>query len=164
MKRVMRLPACILCGALACAAAGAAGPATEAPMTPLAHSAELTVEGAVAGGVLTLRVRPANGKQVPTVTNLAVRLDGRTLAVMARTDGSFAAPLKDVAPHAPGKLEIIVAHDGVLNALDGQLPGSAPGAGGGGTLSALIHKQTSWWILNVLIVLIGVIAVARRMS
>ena len=171
---MVRFPAWILLAALACTAAVsaepgvAAAPAAAAPMIAVAHSAGLSVEGGVAGGVLTLRVRRTSDPQPLKVTDLAVRLDGRTLPVMARTDGSFAAPLKDVPPHAPGKLEIIVAHDGTLEALDGQLPAGPPaagaGSGGGGTLGALIHKQMSWWILNVVIVLIGVIAVSRRMS
>ncbi len=168
MKRMMGLPPWILCGALACAAASAAEPAAQVPLTPVAHSAQLSVEGAVAGGVLTLRVHRASDPQPLKVTELAVRLDGRPLPVMARADGSFAAPFKELGPHAPGKLEIIVAHDGALDALDGQLPADAPaaaaGAGSGGTVGSLIHKQMSWWILNVLIVLIGVIAVSRRMS
>ncbi|HUO20791.1 MAG TPA: hypothetical protein VMU44_13555 [Steroidobacteraceae bacterium] len=176
---MVRFPAWILLAALAYTATvsaqpGIAGtpaaPAVEPPMTAVAHSAGLSVEGGVAGGVLTLRVRRTSDPQPLKVTDLAVRLDGRTLPVMARTDGSYAAPLKDVPPHAPGKLEIIVAHDGTLEALDGQLPAGPPaagagsGGGGGGTLGALIHKQMSWWILNVVIVLIGVIAVSRRMS
>jgi hypothetical protein len=167
MKRMMRLPLWILCGALACAAAAAAEPAAQVPMTPVAQSAQLSVEGAVAGGVLTLRVHRASDPQPLKVTDLALRLDGRSLPVMARADGSFAAPLKELPPHAPGKLEIIIAHDGALDALDGQLPAGAPaaaGAGSGGTVGSLIHKQMSWWILNVFIVLIGVIAVSRRMS
>lgn len=164
MKRMLRLPPWILCGALACAAVSAAEPAGQVPMTPVAHSAQLSVEGAVAGGVLTLRVHRANGPQSLKVSDLALRLDGRSLPVMARADGSFAAPLKELPPRAPGKLEIIIAHDGALDALDGQLPAGAAGAGGGGTVSSLIHKQMSWWVLNVVIVLIGVIAVSRRMS
>jgi hypothetical protein len=168
MKRMLRLPPWILCGALACAAVAAAEPGAPVPMTPVAHSAQLSVEGAVAGGVLTLRVHRANDPQPLNVTELALRLDGRPLPVMARADGSFAAPLKELPPHAPGKLEIIVAHDGALDALDGQLPAGAPaaaaGAGRGGTVGSLIHKQMSWWILNVVIVLIGVIAISRRMS
>lgn len=173
MKRMVRFLAAILCSTFAWAAGFAAEPAVQVPMTPVAHSAQLSVEGAVAGGVLTLRVYRAGDPQPLKVSDLAVRLDGRPLPVMARADGSFAAPLKDVPPHTPGKLEIIIAHDGALDALDGALPTSAlpagapaaaSGAGSGGTLSALIHKQMSWWILNVVIVLVGVIAVSRRIS
>jgi hypothetical protein len=167
MKRMMRPLAGLLCGALAYTVF-AEEPAVQVPMTPVAHSAQLSVEGAVAGGVLRLRVRRANDPQPLRVTDLAVRLDGRSLPVMARADGSFAAPLNEVPPHAPGKLEIIIAHDGALDALDGQLPVGAlaagASAGSAGALSSLIHKQMSWWILNVVIVLIGVIAVSRRMS
>jgi hypothetical protein len=163
---VTRLLAWIVAAALgSTAAAVAAGPAAGAA-NPLAHSADLTVDGAVAAGTLTLRVQRAGDQQPLHVTDLAVRVDGRPLPVMARTDGSWAAPLKDLPQHSPGKLEIIVAHDGALEALDGQLPASAPAAASapGGTLSTLVHKQMSWWILNVLIVLVGVIAVSRRMS
>ena len=163
MKRVMRFLAWIMAGALASAAAAADAPRSAA-RAPIAHSADLAIEGAVSSGVLTLYLQRA-ADQTLHVTDLAVRLDGRPLPVMARADGSWAAPLKDVPEHSPGKLEIIVAHDGALEALDGQLPGSAPAASAaGGTLSSLIHKQMSWWILNVLIVLIGVVAVSRRMS
>jgi hypothetical protein len=164
MKRVMRLLAWIVAGALA-SVAPAAAPAGAAP-APLAHSADLAVEGTVASGILSLRVQPAANHEPLHVTDLAVRVDGRPLPVMARADGSWAAPLKDVPEHSPGKVEIIIAHDGALEALDGQLPASAPAApaAGGGTLTSLIHKQMSWWILNVVIVLIGVVAVSRRMS
>jgi hypothetical protein len=165
MKRVMRLLAWIVAGSLASVAAAADAPAGAAP-APLAHSANLSIDGTVASGILSLRVQPAANHEPLHVTDLAVRVDGRPLPVMARADGSWAAPLKDVPEHSPGKLEIIVAHDGALEALDGQLPASAAAApaAGGGTLGSLIHKQMSWWILNVVIVLIGVVAVSRRMS
>ncbi len=166
MKRVMRLLAWIVAATLGGSAAAVAASPAGAAAAPLAHSADLAVEGAVAAGTLTLRVRRSGNQQPLQVTDLAVRVDGRALPVMARADGSWAAPLKDLPEHSPGKLEIIVAHDGALEALDGQLPLAAPAAASpaGGTLSTLIHKQMSWWILNVLIVLIGVIAVSRRMS
>ena len=67
----------------------------------------------------------------------------------------------------PGKLSIVVAHDGVREVLEAQppaAPAAAPPAVPRGVASTLIHKQMSWWILNILIVLIGVIAVSRRMS
>ena len=165
MKRVMRLLAWIMASALASVVAAADAPAGGVP-APLAHSADLAIEGTVASGTLTLYVQRAANHEALHVTDLAVRVDGRPLPVMARADGSWAAPLKDVPEHSPGKLEIIVAHDGALEALDGQLPASAAvaPAAGGGTLGSLIHKQMSWWILNVVIVLIGVVAVSRRMS
>jgi hypothetical protein len=164
MKRVMKLLAWIMAGALASVVAAAEAPEGAAP-TPIAHSADLAIEGTVASGTLTLFVRRTANHDPLHVTDLAVRVDGRALPVMARADGSWAAPLKDVPEHSPGKLEIIVAHDGALEALDGQLPaGGAPLPAAGGTLGSLIHKQMSWWILNVVIVLIGVVAVSRRMS
>jgi hypothetical protein len=62
-----------------------------------------------------------------------------------------------------------VAHDGVREMLTGQLPGAPAAAAAargaaGSAASLLAHKQLAWWILNILVVLIGVIAVSRRMS
>jgi len=166
MKHVMRLLASIVAGALSLAAVAATAGPPAAALAPLAHSADLAVDGAVAEGVLTLRVHRAGGDQALRVTDLAVRLDGRALPTAARADGSWAAPLTGSPAGARGRLQVLVAHDGTLEALDAELPASAAPAApaAGGTLSALIHKQASWWILNVLIVLIGVIAISRRMS
>ena len=46
------------------------------------------------------------------------------------------------------------------------MPLGAPGPATSGAASALSasHKQLAWWILNIVIVLIAVIAISRRMS
>jgi hypothetical protein len=111
-------------------------------------------------------VRRTADQQALAGVRLAVTADGRSLPVAARPEGTFGVPVKDL-PRAPGKLSIEVSHDGVREVLEAQLPGSpaaAPPAPARGVASTLIHKQMSWWILNVVIVLIGVIAVSRRMS
>jgi len=134
--------------------------------TPVAHSALISVDGVVAADTLVLRVRPTADQQPLTGAQLTVTADGRSVPVTARPEGTWGVPVKDL-PRAPGKLSIEVSHDGVREVLDGQIPGSAgtpPAAPPTGIVSTLIHKQSAWWILNVLIVLIGVIAVSRRMS
>lgn len=152
--------------------ASAQSPAAPAYL-PVAHSALLTVDGAVAAQTLLLRVRRAQDQQPVAGAELAVTIDGRSVRATARPDGTWAATLPELPAASPGRMEIVVAHDGVREVLDGQLPRSgAPPAsaadqapsGGAGFLATLMHKQASWWILNVLIVLIGVIAVSRRMS
>lgn len=144
----------------------AAAPAA-AGFAPLAHSALLTVEGAVTDDTLTLRVHATQAQAALAVTGLSVSIDGRAFAAARLPDGTWAVPLAALPAHSPGKLELLVSHDGVREVLAATLPAAspAPGAGFAGASNALRqHKQMAWWILNVVVVLIGVIAVSRRMS
>jgi hypothetical protein len=162
VKRLASTAACTF----ACAyAALAQAPAV--PFAPIAHSALITVDGTVAADTLVLRVRRTADQQPVAGVELGVMVDGRSLPVTARPEGTWGVPVKDLRTKPPGKLSIVVAHDGVREVLDGQMPGEAPApppGGSGSVASTLIHKQMAWWILNVVIVLIGVIAVSRRMS
>jgi len=156
----------IAAGALVCAAAVRADSPAAAAFAPVAHSALVTVEGVMAGDTLVLRVRRTADQQPLPGAELGVSADGRSIPVTARPEGTWGVPARDL-PRPPTKLSIVVAHDGVREVLEAQPPAAAAAAPPGqarGVASALIHKQMSWWILNILIVLIGVIAVARRMS
>lgn len=159
-------------GMLICAAPawsdGTAAPA----FAPLAHSALVTVEGASGDRTLLLRVRRTSDSQPLAGAELTVTVDGTSAVATARTDGTWAVPIPALAPGSPGRLAIVVTHDGVREVLDAQLP-AAEGAGSGsgtrpasggmlGRLSAFLHKQMSWWVLNILIVLVGVVAFSRR--
>ena len=166
MKRVMRILSLFAAGALASTAPALADTGAGA-FAPVAHSALVAVDGAVAGDTLLLRVRRRADQQPLTGAQLAVTVDGRSIPVTPRPEGTWGVPVRDLAARVPGKLSIVVAHDGVREVLDGQLPGgaaAAPAGGSGSGAGTLIHKQMAWWILNVVIVLIGVIAVSRRMS
>jgi hypothetical protein len=165
MKRVKRLLA-MTAGALACVALAWADSPTASAFTPVAHSALVSIDGVVTADTLVLRVRRTADQQPLAGAQLSATADGRSLPVTARPEGTWGVPVKDL-PKAPGKLSLEVSHDGVREVLEAQLPGSpaaAPPAEVRGVASTLIHKQMSWWILNILIVLIGVIAVSRRMS
>ena len=165
MKRVRRLLA-TTAGVLVCVALAWADSPSGSAFAPVAHSALVTVEGVVASDTLVLRVRRSADQRPLAGAQLAVTADGRGIPVTARPEGTWSVPLKDLA-RAPGKLSIEVSHDGVREVLEAQLPGgpaAAPPGQARGVVSTLIHKQMSWWILNIVIVLIGVIAVSRRMS
>jgi len=161
----VRLSAWTAACAFACAALAQA-PAVS--FQPVASSALLKVDGVVASDTLVLRVRRIADQQPLPGAQLQVAVDRRSVAAIARPDGTWGVPLKDLPAKSPGKVQIVVAHDGLREVLDGQLPAgsaSAPAAGRpGGLASALVHKQMAWWVLNVVIVLIGVIAISRRMS
>jgi hypothetical protein len=168
MKRVRNWLALLAAGALGALAAGAsAGPAPG--FAPLAHSALVTVDAARNAGTLILRLRRTAGEAPLAGAQLQVTLDGHALPVTPRPDGSWEAALGSLGPGADGTLEITVAHDGLREVLSGRLGGTSgtvAGRGGGGSRGGLlnVHKQLAWWILNIVVVLIGVIAVSRRMS
>lgn len=154
-------------GALACVAPALADSPPGAAFAPLAHSALVTVEGVVTSETLVLRALRTTDRQPLTGAELTVSVDGRDVPVTPRPEGTWGVPLKGLTSRPPAKLSIVVAHDGLREVLEGQLPRSdaAPAPSqSGNTASTLIHKQMAWWVLNVVIVLIGVIAVARRMS
>lgn len=167
MKRVLRILSLIAAGALAATAPALADTGAGTSFAPVAHSALVGVDAVVAGDTLVLRVRSRADQQPLTGAQLTVMVDGRSIPVTPRPEGTWGVPVKDLGAKPPGKLSIVVAHDGVREVLDGQLPGgaaAAPAGGSGGGAGTLIHKQMAWWILNIVIVLIGVIAVSRRMS
>ncbi|HYL71828.1 MAG TPA: hypothetical protein VEY89_11055 [Candidatus Dormibacteraeota bacterium] len=168
------MAAVLTCATLAHAQAQAQA-AADPPYVPLARSSLVAVDGALTAQTLLLRVHGAQDQQPVPGAELTVTIDGRSVAGAARPDGTWAAARPELPAAAPGRLQIVVAHAGVREVLDAQLPrASAPAAAaapspaapvrGTGFLATLMHKQSSWWILNVLVVLIGVIAVSRRMS
>ena len=136
-----------------------------AALTPVAHSALLTLEGAVTPTGLTLRVRPVNAQQPLTISEIAVTLDGKPQTASARADGAFDVALTPAARRGAGQLEVTVAHDGIRELLSGHLPLS-PGAGAPAAPAAgsASRKQMWWWVLNIAIVLIAALAISRRMS
>ena len=140
----------------------AAGP--PAAPAPIAHSALVTLEGAPTATGLTLRVRPSSAAGPLNISEIAVTLDGRPQTVTARADGGFDVALTPAARAGAGQLEVTVAHDGIREVLSGHLaPGAAGTAAPAGAGSAS-RKQLWWWALNIAIVLIGAIAISRRMS
>jgi hypothetical protein len=151
---------------LSAPAAALAQPAAP-PLAPLAHSALLAVEAAPAAGGLVLRVRRAAGETPLQVSDVAVTIDGRSEPAALRADGTWFVPRPAGGNDAGKTLEVTVGHDGIHEVLSGRLAAAgATGPATSGAASALSssHKQLAWWILNIVIVLIAVIAISRRMS
>lgn len=156
-------------GVLACAAPAQAAPAASPTFAPVAQSALVTLEAARTTGGLELRLRRPKSDAVVPVTALTVSIDGRSVASAARADGTWSVPWPGGSAPTNGQLEVVLAHDGIREVLSGPLPGSAGGAGTGAPASSSggglrDHKQLAWWILNIGIVLIAVLAISRRMS
>jgi len=158
----------LACSALGCGPQLHASDSTAVPLTPVAHSALVTLEaGPAAAAGLVLRLRHTADQTPLSVTDLTVSVDGRSQLAMRREDGSWFVPLSEAITDA--QLEVVVAHDGIREILSGRvtIPGARTGSArnAGGTASVLRdHKQMAWWILNIAIVLIAAIAISRRLS
>jgi hypothetical protein len=159
--------AVLACSALVCGPQLHASDSAAAPLTPVAHSALVTLEAGPAAAGLVLRLRHTADQTPLSVTDLTVSVDGRSELAMRRADGSWFVPLSNAI--TDDQLEVVVAHDGIREVLSGRI--TVPGAGSGsarnagGAASVLRdHKQMAWWILNITIVLIAAIAISRRLS
>lgn len=146
---------------LACAQAPA-----DARFTPLAYSALVSVDAAApAPDRLTLRIRHTGGQAVVSPVEVEVAAQGHNLPVTANTDGTWTVALKDLGGKPPGKLDLVIGHDGIRELLSGTAAAPASGTATVAPTGLLgNHKQLAWWILNIAIVLIAAIAISRRMS
>jgi len=68
----------------------------------------------------------------------------------------------DLRGKDPKAVQIIVGHDGIREILEGQLPPPPEKISVNGLLGG--HGQLAWWIINIGVVLIGVIALSRKKS
>src|SRR6202035_6168424 len=158
----------LACSALVCGPQPRASDSAAAPLTPVAHSALVTPEAGPAAAGLVLRLRHTADQTPLSVTDLTVSVDGRSQLAMRRADGSWVVPLPGAAV-ANEQLDVVVAHDGIREALSGRITVAGAGTGGARNASGAAnvlrdHKQMAWWILNITIVLIAVIAISRRLS
>ncbi|MBV8911392.1 MAG: hypothetical protein JOZ89_11600 [Gammaproteobacteria bacterium] len=149
-------------GALACAADTAVPAAGQ--FVIVARSAQLTLEASPGQDGVLLRLLPRAQGAATGIANVSVSLDGTSEPVKAQADGSWWVPLPAARAAHGGKLDVNVVHDGIREMLSGTLPPAPGAAGAGGGPLRVAHKQLAWWVLNIVVVLIGVIALSRRMS
>lgn len=147
--------------ALLARAALAADPTPPTPAIPVAHSALLTIDATHTDDGLALHIKHA-GNQIPIDgRDVTVSVDGKSQPVTAAPEGTFLLSTKNLAGDGERQFDIVVAHDGIREILTGKV--IVPKAGA--TLDLWRdHKQMAWWILNVAIVLIAVMAFSRRQS
>lgn len=157
--RVLKLA--LLFIALTCTARAADTP--PASFVPVARSALVVLEVQPLPSGLNVRATRANGAPALTAQGLTLSIDGHALAVSSNPDGSWSARWPPAGLAGERHLEAVLAHDGIRELLSGTLPATAVTvAPAGGLLGS--HKQMIWWVLNLVIVLVAVLAVSRRMS
>jgi hypothetical protein len=148
------LAASVICTA---AAAAAGNPAH----IDLAHSAQLTVDAQEAGDSVTLWIRHATDKKVVDTKDVTVSIAGKNQVVTRKTDGSFSFPTDDLRGKDAKPVQLVVGHDGIHELLDGQLP-PPPESITRGLLGS--HNQLWWWVINIGVLFIGVLALSRKKS
>src|SRR5438034_4318422 len=117
----------LVCGSLLCAAPLRASDSAPGPLTPVAHSALVTLEVGRTPAGLVLRLRHTADDTPVSVTDLTVSVDGKSQLAMRRADGSWFVPLSNAAL-ANDRLEVVVTHDGIREALAGRIIVPAAGA------------------------------------
>jgi hypothetical protein len=141
--------------------AGTAAAAPPGPI-PVAHSALLTIDATPTADGVALHVKHA-GNQIPIDgQNVTVSVDGKEHPVTPQPEGTFLLATKDLSGDGEHQLDITVAHDGIREILTGKI--TLPKASSLTTDLWHDHKQMAWWVLNIAIVLIAVIAISNRSS
>src|SRR5256886_9664035 len=85
----------LACSFLLCAAPLRASDSAPGPLTPVAHSALVTLDAGPAPGGLVLRLRHTADDTPVSVTDLTVSIDGKSQLAMRRADGSWFVPLSN---------------------------------------------------------------------
>jgi len=126
--------------------------------TPVAHSALLTINATPAQDGLALHVLHA-GNQIPIDgRDVTVTVDGKNQPLTVEPEGTFLMATKDLG-EGERQLDITVAHDGIREILTGKV--ELPKTSSASDLWR-DHKQMAWWVLNIAIVLVAVLAFSRK--
>ena len=171
MKRTSRREAWIAAIAAAAAvaammrvpSAGAANaPPAAAPPIPVAHSALLNINASVVPDGLMLHILHASNQVPIDGRDVTVTVDGKNQPLTVEPEvGDFLLPTKDLG-EGERQLDITVAHDGIREILTGKVALPKAGSFTGSWDSS--RKQMAWWVLNIAVVLIAVLAFSKRSS
>jgi hypothetical protein len=146
---------------MAVAMAADKAPEPAPALIEVAHSAQLLVAASESHDAVSFWIRRASDKKLIDGKDVTVSIAGKNQVVTHRTDGSYSIPTDELSGKEAKPVELIVGHDGIRELLEGQLPPPAE-TSGTGLLGG--HNQLAWWIINIGVVLIGVIALSRKKS
>ncbi len=145
-----------------CATAAAAAPKiSDTPRIEIARSALLVIDGTETADALQLRIRHAIDQTPVDGKDVTIAIDGKNQVITREADGSYAVPVDDLRGRDERPVEVVVSHDGIREVLNGKAP---PPQSRSATGILGDHKQLAWWILNIVILLVGAMALSRRKS
>ena len=141
---------------------GIAAEPTALAAIPVAHSALLTIDATRTDDSLALHIKHA-GNQIPIDgQNVTVSVDGKAHPVTPQPEGTFLLSTKDLPGDGERQLDIVIAHDGIREILSGKI--TLPKASSSASDLWHDHRQMAWWILNIAVVLVAVMAISNRSS
>lgn len=144
------------------ATSAADAPPAAAPPIPVAHSALLNINASVVPDGLMLHILHASNQVPIDGRDVTVTVDGKNQPLTVEPEtGNFLLPTKDLG-EGERQLDITVAHDGIRELLTGKVALPKAGSLTGSWSSS--SKQMAWWVLNIGVVLIAVLAISRRSS
>jgi hypothetical protein len=149
----------VVAGARPVSAADAPAPA---PTIPVAKSADLIINASPTSDGLELHILHA-ANQIPIDgRDVTATVDGKSQPLTVEKEvGTFLLPAKDLG-EGERQLEITVAHDGIREILSGKV--AIPKSSTSGGLWDSSRKQMLWWVLNIGVVLVAVLAFSKRSS
>jgi hypothetical protein len=143
-------------------ASAADAPPAAAPSIPVAHSALLTINATPTPDGLLLHILHASNQIPIDGRDVTITVDGKSQPLTVEQEtGTFLLPAKDVG-EGQRQLEITVAHDGIREILTGKVTIPKTSSSSGPWDST--RKQMLWWVLNIGVVLIAVLAFSKRSS
>jgi hypothetical protein len=146
---------------MACLHAGEKAAPPPVPRIEIAHSAQILADATMSDDKLFLRLRNAKTQAVIQSNDLTFNVDGKPQTAKVQLDGTYAVALDALKGTGGRNVEIIVGHDGIREILSNKIAAidaKSPGLSLGG------HNQLAWWILNIGVVLVGVLALSRKKS
>jgi hypothetical protein len=142
--------------------AAAADPTPPPTAIPVAHSALLTIDATPTDDGVALHIKHANNQIPIDGQNVTVAVDGKEHPVTPQPEGTFLLATKDLPGDGERQLDITVAHDGIREILTGKV--TLPKASSAASDLWHDHKQMAWWVLNIVVVLVAVLAISNRTS
>ena len=124
----------------------------------IAHSALLSVEATAKPDVLQISIRRMADKSLIGTDEITVAVDSRNESVTREKGTVYEIPINDLRGDGVKDVDVTVAHDGIREIVSGKISvAEAPAAS-----LWRDHKQVAWWVLNIVIILVAVMAFSRK--
>jgi hypothetical protein len=126
----------------------------------IANSALLSVEATARSDVLQISVRRLKDNSLIATDDITIAIEGHNESVTREKGTVYELPINDLRGAGVQDVDVTIAHDGIREIVSGKVSvADAPA-----TSLLRDHKQVAWWVLNIVIILIAVMAFSRKKS
>ena len=125
----------------------------------IAHSALLTVDGTTTADAVQISIHRVSDQSLINSDDVTIAVDGKNQVVTHAKNGSYEVPINDLRGDDTRDVDVTVGHDGIREILSGKVTVAEDTSAGNLFQN---NKQIAWWILNIVIVLVAVMAFSRK--